>query len=213
MMGRASFTRRAALAAAALFAAAFAASPAAADQAAEAFIGEVLSEANEIFKSPDRAARDLGIERLVDTYVDMKRVAMFALGQYARVITPEQREVYLPLVRQYSTQVYQEALADYKGQRLKVTGSVDRAPNDIIVSSRFADVKAGDQFAETVFTWRVYRTPDGKMSVVDAGADGVWLAIEQQSQFKSVIANNGGGVAGIDALIADLRRKVGGQRL
>lgn len=81
------------------------------------------------------------------------------------------------------------------------------------MSSRSADVKPGEPFAETVFTWRVYRAADGKMSIVDAGADGVWLAIEQQSQFKSVIANNGGGTAGIDALIADLKRKVGAQPL
>ncbi|NWG70362.1 MAG: ABC transporter substrate-binding protein [Parvularculaceae bacterium] len=190
-----------------------AAAPARADQAAEAFIAKILDEANTVFKSPDRAVRDAGIERLVDTYVDMKRVAMFALGQYARVITPAQKEIYFPLVRRYSTQIYQEALAEYDGQRLKVTGSVDRAANDIVVTSKFADVKPGEPFAETVFSWRVYRAADGTMSVVDAGADGIWLAIEQQSQFKSVIANNGGGVAGIDALIADLRRKVGGQPL
>lgn len=205
-------TRRAGLSVL-IAAVALGAAPARADQAAEAFVGKILAEANEVFKSPDRAARDAGVERLVDAYVDMKRVAMFALGQYGRVITPAQKEIYFPLVRRYSTQIYQEALAEYNGQRLKVTGSVDRAANDIVVSSRFADVKPGEPFAETVFTWRVYRAADGKMSIVDAGADGVWLAIEQQSQFKSVIANNGGGTAGIDALIADLKRKVGAQPL
>jgi phospholipid transport system substrate-binding protein len=210
MMGQNMLTRRVMIAAAALLAML---APARADQSAEGYVSTILDEANAVFQSPDRASRDAGIERLVDNHVDMARVAMFALGQYARVITPAQKETYVPLMRRYSTTVYQEALAEYKGQRLKVTGSVDRAANDIIVSSRFADVKPGDQFAETVFTWRVYRAADGKMSIVDAGADGVWLAIEQQSQFKSVIANNGGGTAGIDALIADLRRKVGGQTI
>lgn len=205
-------TRRAGLAALVALVS-LAAAPARADEAAEAFVAKILEEANAVFKSPDRSVRNAGIERLVDTYVDMKRVAMFALGQYGRVITPAQKDVYFPLVRRYSTQIYQEALAEYDGQRLKVTGSVDRAANDIVVSSRFADVKPGEPFAETVFSWRVYRAADGTMSVVDAGADGIWLAIEQQSQFKSVIANNGGGVAGIDALIADLRRKVGNQPL
>ena len=208
-MGRENVTRRAALAAAVLAAALLSAVPASADEAAEAFVATILDDANEVFRSKDRAARDAGVERLVDTYVDMKRVAMFVLGQYARVITPEQKEVYVPLVRRYSTSIYQEALADYQGQRLKVTGSVDRTANDIVVSSEFADAKPGEAFAETVFTWRVYKGADGKLAVVDAGADGVWLAIEQQSQFKSVIANNGGGKAGIDALIADLKRKVG----
>ncbi|MEQ1930157.1 MAG: ABC transporter substrate-binding protein [Parvularculaceae bacterium] len=212
-MRKTRLNRRAALAAAAFAAAAVFATPSFADEAAETFVAQILVEVNEVFRSPDRAARDAGIERLVDSYVDMKRVSLFALGQYARQITPEQKAAYFPLVRRYSTTIYQEALADYDGQRLKVTGSVDRAQNDIVVSSRFADAKPGDQFAETVFSWRVYRAPDGKMAVIDAGADGVWLAIEQQSQFKSVIANNGGGAAGIDALIADLKRRVGGQPL
>ncbi len=35
------------------------------------------------------------------------------------------------------------------------------------------------------------------------------VAIEQRSQFTSVIANNGGGAKGIDALLAQLREQVG----
>lgn len=197
----------------ALCAATFAATPAHADENAELFVARILEEANDVFEAPDRAARDAGVERLVDAYVDMKRVAMFVLGQYARQITDEQKALYFPLFRRYSTTIYQEALAEYSGQRLEVTGSVDRAANDIVVSSKIADAKPGDQLAELTFTWRVYRSADGKMAVVDSGADGVWLAIEQQSQFKSVIANNGGGNAGIDALIADLKVKVGNQPL
>lgn len=202
---------RAAAAFLAVLALAAFAAPARADEAAETFVGGILGEANEVFKSPDRAARDAGIERLVDKYVDMKRVSMFVLGQYARQINDAQKSVYQPLFRRYATTVYQEALADYSGQRLAVTGSVARTPNDIIVASKIVDAKPGDPFAQTEFTWRVYRGRDGRLAVVDAGADGVWLAIEQQSQFKSVIANNGGGAAGIDALIADLKIKVGNQ--
>ena len=47
------------------------------------------------------------------------------------------------------------------------------------------------------------------MTVVDAGADNIWLAIEQRSQFTSIIANNGGGAKGIDALLEQLREQVG----
>jgi phospholipid transport system substrate-binding protein len=181
----------------------------AADKPAEAFIGGVLEEANKAFQSPDKAKRNATIESLVDANVDMNRVAMFVLGQYGRQITQAQKTAYIPLFRRYATTVYQEALAEYSGERLIVTGSTNRTPNDIIVSSKIAGAKPGERFSETVFTWRVNRSADGGMKVVDAGAEGVWLAIEQQSQFKSVIANNGGGAKGIDALIADLKLKVG----
>jgi ABC-type transporter MlaC component len=182
--------------------------PARADEAAESFIRGILGETNVIFETNDEQSRLDGIEKLVDKYVDMKRVSMFVLGQYARQITDAQKEEYLPLFRRYATLIYQEVLSDYSGEALEVVDSVDRSPRDIIVNSRVADAKPGDKFADTIIHWRVYRDSDGKMSVFDAGANGVWLAIEQQSQFKSVIANNGGGAAGIDALIADLKKKL-----
>ncbi|GAB4519593.1 MAG: ABC transporter substrate-binding protein [Amphiplicatus sp.] len=202
-------TRRVILGIAALLTAALSAAPAGADQAAEAFISGILEEANAIFQEPDKEARMEGIERLVDKYVDMRRVGLFALGQYARVITDEQKAAYLPLFRKYATTIYQDLLEDYSGQRLAVTGSIDRTPRDIIVNSQAVDVRPGDPLAGVTIHWRVYRDRAGGQAVVDAGADGVWLAIEQQSQFKSVIANNGGGTKGIDALIADLKEKTG----
>lgn len=203
-------TRGAAALALAFSALLLAASPARADEAAEAYMRAVFAEANEVLKAPDQQTRFAGIDALVDKHVDMRRVAMFALGQYARVITDAQREEYFPLFREYAKLVYRDALSEYSNQRLEVTNSVARSPRDIIVNSRIADARPGDPYANSVIHWRVYRNDRGEQSVFDAGLDGVWLAIEQQSQFKSVIANNGGGVRGIDALIADLRRKVQG---
>ena len=184
--------------------------PAQADDAAEAFVAGVLTEANAIFENTDDASRDAAVETLVDKYVDMERVAKFALGQYVRQARPDQLAVYLPLFRRYATSVYQSTLENYSGQKLKVTDSIDRNERDFIVNSKVVGAKPGDQYANLVVSWRVYRKPDGAQAIVDAGAEGVWLAIEQQSQFKSVIANNGGGAKGIDALIADLKTKSGG---
>lgn len=199
------------IAAAAGFAAvAFAAPPAFADEAAEQFIAGVLEEAGPALNASDEAVMLDGIAALVDKYVDMRRIGLFTLGQYARHMTDAQKQEYFPLFRDYATLIYQDALSVYSGQKLKVTGSVDRSERDIIVNSKIADPAPGDQLANVVIHWRVYRSRDGEMTVVDAGADNVWLAIEQRSQFTSVIANNGGGVKGIDALIAELRKQTGG---
>ena len=204
--------RRAAIGALAAMAAAMAAalSPAFADQAAEDFVAEILVEANAVFAATDEQTREAGVERLVDKYVDMDRVARFALGQYARVASDEQMAVYTPLFRKYATNIYQSTLDEYAGQQLAVVDSVDRSPKDIIVNTRVVGAKSGDPYADLVVHWRIYRkAPDAEQKVIDAGAQGVWLAIEQQSQFKSVIANNGGGARGIDALIAGLQSQFG----
>lgn len=183
--------------------------PAFADEAAEKFVAGILTEANAVFESPDKAARDAGIEALVDKYVDIDRVARFTLGQYSRQATDAQMAEFKPLFREYATSVYQATLDAYSGEKLAVIDSVDRSERDFIVNTKVVDAKAGSQYADLVVHWRVYRAADGKQSIIDAGASGVWLAIEQQSTFKSVIANNGGGAAGVDALIADLKAKVG----
>lgn len=202
-------TRRAALAAgAALGALALFSAPARADEASENFMRAILKEANPVFEAKTKAERFDGIAKLVDKYVDMRRVSMFVLGQYARQMTDAQKEIYFPLFRKYATQVYQTTLEDYSGQRLEVTGSVDRTPRDSIVNTRVIGQKPGDPYADVVVHWRIYKDRDGKLAIVDAGADQVWLAIEQQSEFKSVIANNGGGERGIDALIAELKTRV-----
>lgn len=195
---------------AALFAAAivFAAAPAAADEEAETFIQIILDEAEPHLNAGDRKVMYDGIADLVEKYVDMRRVALFTLGQYARRISDEQREEFFPLFEEYATTIYQNVLSEYSGQKLKVANSVDRSERDIVVNSRIVGARAGDPFADVVVHWRVYRDRDGAMSLLDAGADNVWLAIEQRSQFTSIIANNGGGEQGMDALLAELRSKL-----
>lgn len=182
--------------------------PAFADDAAEKFVAGILVDANDVFSAPDLATRNAGIETLVDKYVDMNRVARFALGPYIRQATDEQMAEYLPLFRKYATGVYQSTLDTYTGESLEVIDSVDRSARDFIVNSKVVGAKPGSQYADLIVHWRVYRAADGAQSIVDAGASGVWLAIEQQSTFKSVVANNGGGSAGIDALIDDLKARV-----
>lgn len=209
VLAKISATRRALIAGACLMPLVLWSGGAQADEAAEQFIAGVLDEANE-FIGADEETRIAGIESLVGRYVNMRRVGRFALGQYARVMTDAQAEIYYPLFERYATLVYRKALTDYSGQKLAVKDSIDRSERDIIVNSRVLNPKPGDRFANITIHWRVYRSRSGEMSVFDAGADGIWLALEQQSQFKSVIANNGGGEKGIDALIAQLRKQVDG---
>lgn len=206
------FTRRSVFRFAAIAAGAAAlaavAQPAAADQAAETYVQGILDEAAPILAGGDHDAMLDGIDTLVGKYVDMRRIGRFVLGQYARRLTEAQEAEYYPLFDRYATMIYRNTLSDYAGESLVVTGSVDRSERDIIVNSKLANPEPGSAYANTVIHWRVYRDHDGDLSVVDAGADSVWLAIEQRSQFASIISNNGGGEKGVDALIAEIKARV-----
>lgn len=180
-----------------------------ADEESEAFVQGILDEAAPHLAASNEAEMFDGIAALVDQYVDMRRVSRFVLGQYARKLTDEQKDAYDPLFRKYATQIYQNVLSEYAGETLKVSGSVDRSEHDIIVNSKIVDPAPGSNLGDIVVHWRVYRNRDGELAIVDAGAENVWLALEQRSAFTSVIANNGGPPVGVDALIADLREKTG----
>ena len=182
-------------------------SVASADDEAETFVQGILDEAAPHLAAPTEQEMFAGIAELVDAYVDMPRVSRFVLGQYARKLTDEQKAAYDPLFRKYATQIYQNVLSEYAGETLKVSGSVDRSERDIIVNSKIVNPAPGTNLGDITVHWRVYRNRDGELAIVDAGADNIWLALEQREAFRSVIANNGGPPAGVDALIADLREK------
>ncbi|WP_428407972.1 MlaC/ttg2D family ABC transporter substrate-binding protein [Hyphococcus sp.] len=204
-----SLTRRAfaALSAASLIGLGIA-SPASADQAAETYVQNILDEAAPKLQSGDKQAMFAAVDDLVDKYVDMRRVGRFVLGKYARQMTDAQAAEYFPLFADYAKMVYRNTMENYAGQKLMVTGSVDRAAYDIVVNSKIANPEPGDQFADALIHWRIYRDKEGAMSIFDAGANEIWLAIEQQEQFTSIIANNGGGEKGIDALIAEMKARL-----
>ena len=208
-MGLSISIRHGVIALGAMMIGAFGAAPALADEAAEQFVTSVLDEAAPTLSATDETVLLDGIAALVDKYVDMRRVGLFTLGQYARKRKDEHRTEYLPFVPQHPPPLSPPPLSPSSFSHLFIPSSIDRSARDIIVNSKIAGARPGDQFADMVIHWRVYRNRDGEMAVVDAGADNIWLAIEQRSQFTSVIANNGGAPEGIDALIADLREQVG----
>ncbi len=70
---------------------------------------------------------------------DMKRIALFTLGQYRRTASPADLDAFANAFQSYATAVYQSYFARYAGQTLKVTGSTERAPGDFIVATALID--------------------------------------------------------------------------
>lgn len=190
----------------ALVAAPAMAQAAARDASAEAFVQTQASEALRILNSGQPlAAKRLAFRALVDQVADVPRITNFVLGKYARSATPAQRAEFAPLFRSYANNVYESRLGQYKGETLKVTGSVARAPGDVVVSSQ---VGGGQLKTPSKVNWRLLKAPDGRWRAVDVQVEGVWLAITQQQDFVSTIDNAGGKV---DILIAQLKKQVAQQ--
>lgn len=130
---------------------------------------------------------------------DLRRVAVFLLGQYAASASPADIDAYVAAYQDYILSVYQSYFSRYAGQTLRVRGSRERAPNDYIVNT---DMVGASQPMQIDF--RV-RTDGAKPVLVDFAVEGVWLALAERDQFLSVLAQNNGDVKALSAHLRALR--------
>ena len=173
---------------------------AARDPAAEAFVQQEAQRALQILNSHQgEAAEKAAFRQFVDQAADVPRITGFVLGKYRRTVTPAQYEDFAQAFRQYANSVYESRLGQYSGQGFRVTGSIQKSPGDVVVTSQVTGLKGGASAVD----WRVLKGPSG-WKVVDVEVEGVWLAITQQQDFVSTLDNNRGDVA---ALSRQLRQQ------
>lgn len=176
--------------------------PAFADATTEEYVrtnaNDVLASLNEPGLTSDQ--RRAKFQAYMDEFTNLDAVAKFVIGKYAKRFTPEEMDAYLATFRSYALAVYEFYFNEYRGRDVKVMGSTDRNARDSIVDTEI--VRSDGQELEV--RWRVLNR-GGKYQVVDVAlnAEGnlIWLAIEQQAQFLSILDQNNGSV---DALIAKI---------
>lgn len=188
---------------------AFTALPAFADTQTEEY---VRTNANDVLASLNTpgltaAERRVQFQTYMDEFTNLDAVARFVIGKYAKRFSDEEMEAYLETFRNYALVVYEFYFNEYRGRDVKVVGSTDRNARDSIVDTEI--VRADGQELEV--RWRVLNR-GGKYQVVDVAlnAEGnlIWLAIEQQAQFLSILDQNNGSsealIAKINSMTADL---------
>jgi phospholipid transport system substrate-binding protein len=205
-----SVPRRAVLALAILFAAPLvAAKPAAAaPNVAETFVNDNIHKGLDILrdKKLNTAQRRDQFETLLLTLVDVRRIALFTLGQYRRTAPPDDVEAFVGAFKNYAVAAYQSYFAKYTDQTLKVTGSTERSPTDFIVQTQLTDPNSSQPPAEVDF--RV-RTDTGKPVLVDVAYTGIWLSLEERDQFVAFLGQNNGNIRTLIAHLSELSTNLG----
>jgi len=125
------------------------------------------------------------------TVIDLKRVSTFTLGPYARGASMAAILSFENAFADFVTAVYQRSL-DIDGQTIRVTGSVARATDDVIVTADVTRVAVKD--APSKIAFRVRKTDNGNDAVVDFQAEGVWLALTQRDDFTAYLQQHGGDI-------------------
>jgi len=162
---------------------------------AEAFISSNIQRSLEILNGKELRPeqRSQQFQDLLLGIVDMKRIALFTLGQYGRTASAPDQDRFVAAFQNYAVASYQTYLARYAGQTLTVTGSTERAPQDVVVMTTLGDPKdqRGRQPLEVDF--RV-RSDTGRPMLVDFNVAGIWLALEERDQFVAFLDHNDGSV-------------------
>ena len=201
-------TRRAMLATAAALPLIEAGPAAAAGNVAESFVDDNIHKGLAILsdKKLTVTQRRDQFETLLLGLVDVRRIALFTLGQYRRSAPPEDVEAFVNAFKNYATAAYQSYFAKYTDQTLKVTGSTKRNDTDFIVQTLLVDPNSSQQPSEVDF--RV-RTDTGKPVLVDVAYQGIWLSLEERDQFVAFLGQNNGNVRTLIAHLSELAVNLG----
>ena len=167
--------------------------PAFADAKTEEYVRTNANDVLASLNAPGLTAseRRAQFQTYMDEFANLDAVAKFVIGKYAKRFSDEEMETYLATFREYALAVYEFYFNEYRGRDVKVVGSTDRNSRDSIVDTEI--VRADGQELEV--RWRVLNR-GGQYQVVDVAlnAEGnlIWLAIEQQAQFLSILDKNNG---------------------
>lgn len=142
--------------------------------------------------------RKAEFDKLLQTSFDTATIGKFALGTYWKTATPAQQTEYQKLFKSMIIEVYSKRFNEYKGQKIQVTGARADGDRDVLVSSTIIPPDGGDSVP---VDWRVRNN-----KVIDVIVAGVSMAVNQRSDFASVIQRGGGNV---DVLLQHLRTNAG----
>jgi phospholipid transport system substrate-binding protein len=166
---------------------ALAASNARAANSAESFVQSGIEQSYAILNddSLSGSARQEQFRTLLRSIVDMRRVALFTLGPYARNASQGDLDAFERAFADFITVVYQRGLETYSSP--KITGSTERSADDVIVN-----VSANSPNGRGTLGFRVRRTTGNAPLVTDMQVEGAWLAINQRSDFTAYLQQHNG---------------------
>jgi phospholipid transport system substrate-binding protein len=189
-MGLLVYARRAVLSACIGLVALASAGPALADRDAETFAQGLIDRGVGILRNTSDPQRRAKFREFILAYADARKTAMFALGNYRRGANEADVEAFVRAFTDYATAVYESRLDQYKGQTLKVTGSIDNKPGDVTVNMVVVDPGAREPLR---VAFRLLGSA-GNYRFVDIQVLGIWLSVEQREQFAGFLSKNNGNI-------------------
>lgn len=153
----------------------------------------ILAEAKS--SGDDRVAQ---MSALLDKAADVPLIGRLVLGRHWRTAEEAQRAEYTRLFRGYALNSLAQRFRSYSGgERFQILSSRAVDDRDSVVATQI--YLSGRPQGINV-DWRVRRTEDGKMAIIDVVAEGVSMLITNRAQVDSIVNRSG-----MDGLLAEMR--------
>ena len=169
---------------------------------ASAFINQFATELTGIVNGPQPAARKkAALGPVIDSHVDVNKIARFCLGRFWATATPAQQAQYTTIFHQVLLNNISGHLGEYQGVSYSMTGTHAQGADSLVgtIINRPSAPAANVQW--------VVRTEGGAPKILDVVAEGTSLRLTQRQDYASYLARHG---SDIDALIAALKRQLNG---
>jgi phospholipid transport system substrate-binding protein len=164
--------------------------PASAGRDAEVFAQRLIDQGVSILRNTGDPARRAKFRDFITQYADARKTALFTLGNYRRGASETDLEAFVRAFQDYATAVYESRLDRYKGQTLKVVGSIDNKPGDVTVNMVVVDPDAPSQLR---VAFRLHGN-NADYRFIDIQVEGIWLSVDQREQFAAFLAKNNGSI-------------------
>jgi ABC-type transporter MlaC component len=173
-----------------------AAAPALANTAAENYVTgiarDVMALANSGQKGPALRGK---FAALMNRYINLKGIADYALGPYAKKLPANQRPEFYNLVSNYAAALFVYYVEDFRGTELEIISTTKQGKFTVIQSAITG--KGGREQVR----WRL-SSSGGGFRVSDVNIKGVWLTISMKDRFNKVLRSSKGD---FEPLFAELK--------
>lgn len=178
---------------------AIAATPASADDGARAFTQSLIDRGFVILRDTraDEATKVRRFEAFIVEHMDARKTALFTLGNYRRGAPQGVVDPFVEAFTQYATAIYGAHLVDYSQATLRVTGDIENKPGDVTVMT----LAEGAGLREPLRIAFRLNTAGGTYKIIDVQVEGIWLSVEQRSQFASTLGQTKGDIASLTAAL------------
>ena len=174
---------------------------------AEAFVQQNIDKGYAVLNgSGGGQARRDAFRQFLTGLTDMKRIAAFTLGAAGRSVSDSDKQAFYQAFEDYAVAVYNVHLTKYRGQTLKVTGSLQRAADDVVVNAQVVDPNRPN--AETIKVAFRVRQTGGNYSVTDMNVEGVWLSISERADFQAYLQQHNNDVKQLTQHLTEMARQI-----